>query len=165
MPARPPAVRAPARLVVSADFERVLGERSRSTTAHFAVHHLDSPPSRPTPRRARPGPTELSTNEDPAGTFPVEDFSPAALPAGSAWVGAVVPKRYAKRAATRSLLKRQIYAATARHRSRLAPGLWIVRLRAPFDPAHFVSAASAALRRAARSELDALLSAATAVHR
>jgi ribonuclease P protein component len=95
----------------------------------------------------------------------VEDFSPAASPASSAWVGAVVPKRYAKRATTRSLLKRQIYAATVRHRARLVPGLWIVRLRAPFDPARFISAASAALRHEARSELDALLAAASATCR
>jgi ribonuclease P protein component len=39
----------------------------------------------------------------------------------------------------------------------LAPGLWIVRLRAPFDRVLFPSAASPALRRAVRSQLDALL--------
>lgn len=90
----------------------------------------------------------------------MEDFSPAALPASSVWVGAVVPKRHARWAVTRSLIKRQIYAATGRHRDRLAPGLWIVRLRAPFDPARFTSAASSSLRLEARRELDTLLLAA-----
>ncbi|HEY2190531.1 MAG TPA: ribonuclease P protein component [Caldimonas sp.] len=153
----------PARLVDSADFERVLGERSRATTDHFALHHLGSQPLRQGSPPGGPGSTKLSTIEDPARTFPVEDFAPAALPTGPAWVGVVVPKRYAKRAVTRSLLKRQIYAATVRHRARLAPGLWIVRLRASFEPSRFISAASPALRHQARSELDALLSAATVV--
>jgi ribonuclease P protein component len=58
---------------------------------------------------------------------------------------------------TRSLLKRQIYAAAERHRDRLGPGLWIVRLRSPFDRAEFASASSPALRLRARAELDALL--------
>ena len=87
----------------------------------------------------------------------MEDSSPAAPAAGRIWVGAVVPKRHARRAVTRSLVKREIYAAAARHREALAPGLWIVRLRAPFDRALFPSAASTALRRAVRSQLDELL--------
>jgi ribonuclease P protein component len=92
----------------------------------------------------------------------VEDSSPEALSEDPVWVGAVVPKRHAKRAVTRSLIKRLIYSATERYRQRLAPGLWIVRLRAPLDRQRFASAASPALRRAARAELDALLAAATA---
>ena len=40
----------------------------------------------------------------------------------------------------------------------LAAGLWVVRLRSPFAPKLFPSADSAALRAAARSELDRLLS-------
>ena len=161
MPARPPAARAPGRLVASADFERVLGTRSRAATEHFAAHHLDARPT----RRAGSGPqtaaAKLSTIEEPAKPLPVEDSSPAAPAQAAVWVGAVVPKRHARRAVTRSLLKRQIYAATDRHRDRLAPGLWIVRLRTPFDAARFASAASPALRRAARGELDALLAAAS----
>ena len=90
----------------------------------------------------------------------MEDFFPAAPPTGPAWVGAVVPKRHAKRAVTRSLIKRQIYSVTLRQQDRLAPGLWVVRLRAPFDGAQFQSAASPALRHAVRSELEAALAAA-----
>ena len=78
------------------------------------------------------------------------------LPTGH-WFGAVVPKRHARRSVTRSLLKRQVRAAVLRHAGRLAPGLWLVRLRAPFAPAQFPSAASDALRDAARSELEQLL--------
>ena len=92
----------------------------------------------------------------------MEDLSAKALAPTDSWVGAVVPKRHARRAVTRSLIKRQIYAAAERHRHRMAPGLWIVRLRSPFDRAQFVSAASPALARSARAELDRLLAAAVA---
>lgn len=83
-------------------------------------------------------------------THPVDD-----LPE-ERWLGAVIPKRHARRAVTRTLLKRQIRAAMQRQ-PRLPGGLWVVRLRAPFDRAQFVSAASDGLRRAAHDELDALL--------
>jgi ribonuclease P protein component len=92
----------------------------------------------------------------------VEDFAAADSPEALSWVGAVVPKRHARRAVTRSMIKRQIYAAAERHRDRMAPGLWIVRLRSPFDRAEFKSAASPALVRCARAELDDLLGAAVA---
>ena len=39
----------------------------------------------------------------------------------------------------------------------LPHGLWLVRVRAPFDVRTYRSAASEALRAAARDELDALL--------
>jgi ribonuclease P protein component len=159
MPARPPASPALRHLVASADFERVLRGRSRASTAQFSVHHLAAAPApRPPVPRRRAG--KLSTDSEPASEYPVEDSSLAASP-GRIWVGAVVPKRHARRAVTRSLLKREIYAAAARHRDVLAPGLWIVRLRAPFDRTLFPSAASPALRRAVRSQLDALLTGST----
>jgi ribonuclease P protein component len=77
------------------------------------------------------------------------------LPAGH-WLGSVVPKRHARRSVTRSLLKRQIRSVMAQHALRLPPGLWLVRLRAPFAVNLFPSAASTALRDAAHSELDQL---------
>jgi len=152
MPARAPASPALRHLVASADFERVLRGRSRASTAQFSVHHLVAEPTLPGLR-----PAKLSTDSEPASEYPVEDSSPAAPSEGRIWIGAVVPKRHARRAVTRSLLKREIYAAAARHRDALAPGLWIVRLRASFDRALFPSATSPALRRAVRSQLDALL--------
>ena len=76
------------------------------------------------------------------------------------WLGAVVPKRHARRSVTRTLLKRQIRSAVAGQQVALAAGLWVVRLRAPFDRAVFVSAASDALRQAARDELQQLMASA-----
>ncbi len=76
------------------------------------------------------------------------------------WVGAVVPKRHARRAVTRSLLKRQIRSVFERHAEVLAGGLWVVRLRSTFDKARFPSAASDALKHTARDELETLFRAA-----
>ena len=68
-----------------------------------------------------------------------------------------MPKRHARRAVTRSLLKRQLRSAFERHAAGLPAGLWLLRLRQPFAVADFPSAASAALASAVRSELDGLL--------
>ena len=148
-----------ARIVASADFERVLRSRSRASTPHFAVHHLPAARSTPPGPGAQPAPVELSTDLKQSGERPVDDSSPAAPKR----LGVVVPKRHARRAVTRSLLKRQIYAAGGRHVAALPSGLWIVRLRAPFERERFTSAASRALRDAARAELDELLLAASRV--
>jgi ribonuclease P protein component len=72
------------------------------------------------------------------------------------WLGLVVPKRHARRAVTRSLLKRQIRVAMLRHVLSVAPGVWVVRLRAPLDRKVFASAASMTLKRSMAAELDAL---------
>jgi ribonuclease P protein component len=158
MPRRQPAVEAMARIVASADFERVLGSRSRASTAHFAVHHLPAAEAAPRIPPVEPGTGELSTIGGEIGELPVDDSPAQPLRR----LGVVVPKRHARRAVTRSLLKRQIYAAGGRHAASLAHGLWIVRLRAPFDRTQFVSAASSALRGAARAELEDLFRAAGA---
>ena len=160
MPRRPGTAGPLARLVKTADFERVLGARRRATTDHFAVHHLAARPSTSGQVGAGPAPGKLSTISDPFSALPVDDSPAGSLSDARIWVGAVVPKRHARRAVTRSLIKRQIYAAAERHRDRLGPGLWIVRLRSPFDRKHFVSAASQALRDDARRELESLLEAA-----
>jgi len=78
---------------------------------------------------------------------------------GRFWLGAILPKRLARRAVTRNLLRRQIRAAIERHADGLPGGLWLVRLRTGFARADHPSAASAALRGVARSELDRALDA------
>jgi len=153
------------RLVRSVDFQRVLQKRSYSRSAHFAAHHLAEPPS--LPARGRTLRRHLSTVPG-VDVHAAVDTSPAAelegAPAGSRlsaapriWLGAVVPKRHAKRAVTRTLLKRQIRSVFAAGSAGLPGGLWVVRLRAGFDRSLFVSAASAALRAVARDELQQLL--------
>lgn len=142
------------------DFERVLARPSRSRSAHFALHHLSANPAPSAWHAAqlRTAQAELSTGGSQAAHSPVEQV-PSAAPAASVqgcWVGLVVPKRHAKRSVTRQLLKRQIRAAFA-ERPGMPPGLWVVRLRSPFDRQKFPSAASDALRAAARAELAQLL--------
>ena len=148
-----------ARLVRSADFERVLRTRTRVSSLHFAVHHVAERPGVPAKRVAKAVPAELSTGAVPIEVQPVDDSAtaPSAEPPESVWLGTVVPKRHAKRSVTRSLLKRQIRRAITDHAASLAAGLWVVRLRAPFDKARFVSAASDDLQRVAREELDSLI--------
>jgi ribonuclease P protein component len=136
------------RLVHTVDIAMALAAPPRSRSTHFAVHHVAVAPS---VRRRQPAKGELSTGTSQDAELPVDK-----VPADH-WVGCVVPKRHARRAVTRSLLKRQIRAALGRHAPALQPGLWLVRLRSPFVKTAFPSAASAALSTAAREELDRLL--------
>ena len=138
------------RLRRSADFQRLLATPMRSRSAHFAVHHLDSGPSASARTRLHAPSTELST--DGSKTCPPSvDECP-----GGHWLGSLIPKRLARRAVTRNALRRQIRCAMQRHLRQLPEGLWLVRLRAPFAREQFRSAASAALRAAARDELNRL---------
>lgn len=72
------------------------------------------------------------------------------------WLGAMVPKRWARRAVTRNTIKRQIYHMGAVFESTLAARAHVVRLRAGFDRARFVSATSDVLKHAVRVELQQL---------
>jgi ribonuclease P protein component len=135
------------RLLRKTDFERLLAVPPCSRSTHFAVHHVQARPS--TPRK--PGVDSLCTGDAPNSVAPVDN-----MVAGH-WLGTVIPKRHAARSVTRNLLRRQVRAAMLCHQPRLRPGLWLVRLRRPFDRAQFVSAASTALRRTAAAELDRLL--------
>ena len=69
------------------------------------------------------------------------------------WLGAMVPKRWAKRAVTRNAIKRQIYSVCTEFEPSLVEGAHVVRLRTGFDRAQFTSATSEALRLAVRMEL------------
>ena len=142
-------------LLRSVDFQRVLATPPKSRSAHFSVHHVFARPSATQkPVKARLA-TELSTGDAPSCP-PLVDESPAAPPSGR-WLGLVVPKRHARRAVTRNLLKRQMRAVMEMQAGTLTPGLWVLRLKAPFDRKQFVSPASDPLRRCARDELALLL--------
>lgn len=140
------------RLVQTADFQRLLATPVRTRSAHFCVHHVQARPHVPVRAMIHLPSTELSTESVPPGQTPVDNMP------SSWWLGSVIPKRHARRAVTRNLLRRQIRAVMSNHLDSLPPGLWLVRLRSPFDRTLFVSAASDALRQAARSELQMLFS-------
>jgi ribonuclease P protein component len=134
------------RLTSAADFQRVLQTRQLSRSPHFAAHHLRRRPGLPVRETA-----QLSTAPGDVPAAPVDD-SPSGW-----WLGLVVPKRHARRAVTRSLIKRQMREALRRHQQHLPPGQWVLRLRAPIDTRQFPSAASEALRALVRAELEHML--------
>ncbi len=107
-----------------------------SRTAHFALHRLAL-----------------------GQAAPAQAGSPALFPVPQPWIGAVVPKRWARRAVTRNTLKRQIYTVAQDHAERLRVAAHVVRLRTGFDRQQFPSATSPALRQAARAELQQLFGA------
>lgn len=120
-------------------FQAALRTRPCGRTEHFFVHCLPAP-----------APAEkLSTVENVTVTRGVDDY-------GFTRLGLVVPKRFAKRAVTRTLIKRQIRAAVSRCDANLAIADWVVRLRAPIDRQCYPSARSVALALALRVELDLL---------
>jgi ribonuclease P protein component len=71
----------------------------------------------------------------------------------------MVPKKWARRAVTRNLIKRQVYSVSAESEAGMPVFAYVVRLRAGFDPGRFVSASSPALKTALRAELQSLFSA------
>ena len=141
------------RIRASSDFEFVLRSAPLARTAHFALHGCPGPKVVTTEAAAKIDDRRLSTGS--------EQLDHTLVDKGQRWLGVAVPKRFARRAVTRSLLKRQARAAAVRHVDRLGPGLWVIRQRAAFPVAVYPAAASAALEEVVRGELDALLAAAT----
>jgi ribonuclease P protein component len=126
-------------LLHRADFQAVMAAEVVSRTVHFVLHR----------RLACPLPSQNATSGMGDNTATQTLVSR---------VGAVLPKRLARRAVTRNALKRQIYTVMKAFDSRLPVGDHVVRLRAPFDTQLFVSATSPQLKLAARQELEQLVS-------
>jgi ribonuclease P protein component len=135
------------RLKTRAQFEAVMAGNTVSRTEHFALHRseLDPPPSPRGPQRA-----------SPASAGPGSERAPALFGVREPWIGALIPKRWAKRAVTRNAIKRQIYTVSQSFESELPVAAHVVRLRAGFDRARFISATSDLLKQAVRSELQEL---------
>ena len=87
-----------------------------------------------------------------AAPLPVSLFAQQCI-----WLGAMVPKRWARRAVTRNAIRRQIYTVSLLYTARLDMAAHVIRLRSSFDTKQYVSAASDALKRAVRAELQNLL--------
>lgn len=132
------------RLRTRAQFEAVMaGGATVSRTEHFALHRAPFPAP---PAEAGPEPTGPGTKRSPAL------FAVRAEP----WLGAIVPKRWARRAVTRNAIKRQIYTVSQLFEERLPAAAHVVRLRAAFDKAQFHSATSPQLKQSVRAELQRL---------
>lgn len=122
------------RLQTRQQFQAVLAGQTLARTPHFALHRTDlGAPS------VAPGVKPLFASQ-------------------MVWLGAMVPKRWAKRAVTRNAIKRQVYAVSAGFESALVPAAHVVRLRSSFDRVQFVSASSPMLKLAVRCELMQLFS-------
>jgi ribonuclease P protein component len=135
-------------LVAPSDFQRLLSTRPVARSSHFSLHH------------AVPEAPELSTGSRQLADQVVESHKSIAPPN---WrLGLVVPKRQARRAVTRNLVKRQVREMMRQHLDQLPPGDWVVRLRAPVDAREFASGASTALKLTLRGELIRLFGAAVA---
>lgn len=98
-------------------------------------------------------------------TPPQEDKAPVVaraaekslFPSADLWLGAMVPKRWAKRAVTRNAIKRQIYTVSADFSPKHRDAAFVVRLRRDFSRRDYLSASSELLKQAVRTELLALL--------
>lgn len=130
------------RLKTRVQFQAVLAGTIVAKTAHFALHRslLDVPT-----------PADSNVQSGKAGVskplFRQQDI----------WIGAMVPKRWAKRAATRNAMKRLIYAASHEVFQSFPPSAFVVRLRSGFAKSEFPSAVSDQLKQAVRAEIQALM--------
>ena len=127
------------RLKTREQFQAVLAGSTVARTAHFAMH---------------------SSTRDVTAAAPsfVPETQPVLFSTNGVWIGAMVPKRWAKRAVTRNLIKRQIYNVASGFESKLPHAAHVVRLRAAFDRKQFASASSDQLKTAVRSEIELLFS-------
>ncbi len=128
------------RLRTRDQFQAALAGATVARTPHFALH-----------RRSLPLPPAQPAAEGVAGEH---DAVPLFRPTG-VWLGAMVPKRWARRAVTRNAIRRQIYTLGLALQDQ-PPAAYVVRLRSAFDRRQFVSATSEPLRRAVRAELEQL---------
>lgn len=120
-----------------------------SRTPHFALHRVALQPAfEPKPEPVLGADDGQALGKIAKPLFAVQDT----------WLGVIVPKRWAKRAVTRNTIKRQIYAVSTDSSRSLPVAAHVVRLRAGFDRAEFISATSDKLKIAVRAELQHLFS-------
>jgi ribonuclease P protein component len=131
------------RLKTRPQFQAALAGGTVSRTAHFALHRL-----------SLTAPTTSLAQADSIGPAPSPEQALFDLP--DVWLGAMVPKRWARRAVTRNTIKRQIYTVSQRFGDRLPLAAHVVRLRTGFDRKQFISASSEQLKLAVRLELEQL---------
>ena len=123
------------RLKTRAQFQAALASSLIAKSTHFAMHQVEF---------------NLLAAPQLSVLFPSQVL----------WAGAMVPKRWAKRAVTRNTIKRQIYTAMSGLNNGSVQAAFLIRQRREFSRQMFPSATSPELRRAVRVELLDLLQAA-----
>lgn len=140
------------RLKTRAQFQAVLAAGTLARTPHFALHLLAQQPARADAGTAVPRNAEAAAMP---GAAPSPKHAPKLLfPSAGPWLGAMLPKRWARRAVTRNAIRRQVYAVS--REQGVPPLACVVRLRASFDRNEFISATSDHLKAAVRAELTEL---------
>ncbi len=127
------------RLKTRPQFQAVLAGSIVAKTTHFALHRnaLDA----------------KAVQTPPGGAAD----APLLFKGADMWIGAMVPKRWAKRAATRNAIKRQIYTVSTDFAQQYPRAAFVVRLRRAYSRTEFVSASSEQLKQAVRAEVQALM--------
>lgn len=156
------------RLKTRPQFQAAMNGGTIARTAHFALHrllladigaaHTNSHTSSAIGHSNRQPVSDVlqSTHTDSVAT------SKSAHPlfaVNAVWLGAMVPKRWARRAVTRNTIKRQIYAVSAAVEDSFCVAAHVVRLRSTFDRKQYLSATSDQLKQDVRSELQQLFAA------
>ena len=118
--------------------------RPSARTPHFALHCIALPQVQVSP------PSLITDSRSHAPALPL-------FPVNGLWIGAVVPKRWAKRAVTRNMIKRQVLQLQLPQVLCHSSMALVVRLRTGFDVKQFKSASSQALKAQVRTELLQLL--------
>ena len=143
------------RLKTRPQFQAALSGGTVSRTPHFALHRLNLPESQPLADTQVPQAAHSGASSAPSSA-PNSAPSTALFQSHEVWLGAMVPKRWARRAVTRNAIKRQIYAISAAFEVRLPCAAHVVRLRSEFNRKQFISATSPMLKQAVRLELEQL---------
>jgi ribonuclease P protein component len=118
------------------EFQAVMSAGAVARTPHFVLHQWQAPVK--------------------ASTGSGFEETPTLFAEGVMMMGALTPKRWAKSAVTRNLIRRQIHAVSHEVEKELKPTAYVVRLRATFSPQKFVSASSHVLKQTVREELKQL---------
>ncbi|MBV8249034.1 MAG: ribonuclease P protein component [Comamonas sp.] len=135
------------RLKTRPQFQATMSAGTIARTQHFALHRMELVPVL---QDMAANPSTGPGSSDPQALFGIGAVRE------QAWLGAMVPKRWARRSVTRHTIKRQIYAVAADHEAALQRAAHVVRLRSGFDRKQFVSATSDLLKATVRKELQQL---------
>ena len=137
------------RLKTRAQFQAVLAGETVARSEHFALHRSKLPSGESS--------VAGSTSSDDVETAVQRLKSQPLFPVLDLWIGAMVPKRWAKRAVTRNAIKRQIYTVSADFSPKQRQAAFVVRLRRDFSRKVYLSATSDLLMQAVRAELLTLM--------
>ena len=138
------------RLKTRPQFQAAMAGGTVYRTEHFALHRL----LLQTPCAAGVSPLRPALEENVPRAAATAPAQPQDLfPVGGVWLGAMAPKRWARRAVTRNAIKRQVYTVGATFEDQLSQAAYVVRLRTAFDRKQFLSASSDVLKQTVRVEL------------